>query len=297
VSGWRIRATAAGRCTRLEYLDHGGATLASAELDAAIGLEVPRYWYQVGCMVLAAPELRLFHRQRTLLLCNDHTGAAELRALSIAGGVDAAQGIAAVRTLVRAALLRLRAAGQGPGAPEPALLVELPGVRADDGASPFWRALGAHFYEGDPAAAAQRLGPDWRSHAAALLPHEPLLASFLSADAQEALGRHATAAALAAEALRAEGLRGGRYVTIDDGGPVYESPLDVLPGWRGAREVTVHPGDATASGTPCLLADAAATRYVPGLLDATSGTAAATPAALEALGVARGAKVWATPLG
>lgn len=296
MNGWRIDAEPAGRAALLACRDARGTTLATAELDVAIGLDVPRYWYQVGCMVLAAPELRLFHRQRTLLLCNDHTGAAELCGIRVGEHVDTDSGVEAVRRLVRAAQLRLRIAGQGPGAPEPALLAELPGVRTDDGRSPFWRALGAHFYDGDPAAAMQRLGPEWRSHAAALLPREPLLVSFLEPAAQAALGHPAPGGEAVVEALRAEGLRSGRYVTIDDGGPVYESPLDLLPGWRGAREVVTRAAESGEAGRPCLLANASGTRFVDGRLDEVAGIAVATPAALDAIGAAHGAHAWATPL-
>jgi arginine N-succinyltransferase len=295
MSGWQVLAAANGPSTRLTCTDRSGATIASAELEAAIGLDVPRYWYRLGCMVLAAPELRLFHRQRTLLLGNDHTGAAELRAIDVDARLDAGERVAAIRRLVRAALLRLRITGQGAGAPEPVLIVELPGWRAHDGRSPFWGALGAHFYEGDPAAAAERLGPDWRSHVAALLPREPLLVSFLAQAAQDVLGRPVPAVQATADALRAEGLRDGRYVTIDDGGPIYESPLDVLPGWREAREVLVRQGDDVAAGEPCLLADASGARVVEARLDAVDGAASATAAALAALGASPGDRRWATP--
>jgi arginine N-succinyltransferase len=296
MSGWRVLASPGGRSTRLACIDGAGATIASADLEASIGLDVPRYWYRIGCMVLAAPELRLFHRQRTLLLGNDHTGAAELRAIEVDPRLDAGERVLAIRRLARAALLRLRIAGQGSGAPEPALIVELPGSRAHDGRSPFWSALGAHFYEGDPAIAAERLGSDWRSHVATLLPREPLLVSFLAPAAQDVLGRPAPASQTAVDALRAEGLRDGRYVTIDDGGPIYESPLEVLPGWREAREVLARRVDHVAAGTPCLLADASGACFVEGTLEAVEGTAWATAAAFAALGAAPGDRLWATPL-
>ena len=48
--------------------DEPGALLAALRLRQAIGLTLPRVWYHVGCTVHAAPELGLFHRQRTLML-------------------------------------------------------------------------------------------------------------------------------------------------------------------------------------------------------------------------------------
>jgi arginine N-succinyltransferase len=218
----------AGGC-RLEVRDASGTILATAHLAHSIGLDVPRYWFHVGCMVLAAPELRLFHRQRTLLLCNDHTGAAELRELTL----DATAGDEAVRRaarrLVRGAVDTLRDAARAGRAVGSMLIVELPGIRTAAGRAPFWDALGRHFYSGDPDAAAERVGPEWRTHVAALLPRDPLLVSFLTTEAQAALGRPAPGAAVLAAALAAEGLHPGRYVTIDEGGPVYECTVDVSP--------------------------------------------------------------------
>jgi arginine N-succinyltransferase len=217
-----------GGC-RLEVRDADGRTLATARLAYSIGLDVPRYWFHVGCMVLAAAELRLFHRQRTLLLCNDHTGAAELRdvTLDAAAGVDAARG--AVRRLVGGAVDALRDAASAGHAVGSTLIVELPGIRAAAARAPFWDALGRHFYSGDPDATAARVGPEWRTHVAALLPRDPLLVSFLTPEAQAALGQPAPAAAPLAAALAAAGLHPGGYVTIDEGGPVYECTLDVSP--------------------------------------------------------------------
>jgi hypothetical protein len=56
----------------------GEAVAGCVRVRRAIGLDRPRFWYHVGCAVHAAPELELFHRQRTLLLGNDLTGAWEI---------------------------------------------------------------------------------------------------------------------------------------------------------------------------------------------------------------------------
>lgn len=190
----------------------------------AIGLDTPRWWYHVGCLVLAAPELRLFHRQRTLLLGSDHTGAAELADLACDPALAHPERSATYRALIEAASDALRRTCDGAAR----VIAELPG-RSVDGASPFWSGLGRHFYNGDPRAAAARLGPEWRHHLAALLPRAPLLVSFLAEDAQAALGTTSAPVELVA-ALESCGLHAGQHVTIDDGGPVYEARLDAVNG-------------------------------------------------------------------
>jgi arginine N-succinyltransferase len=190
-----------------------------ARLRAAIGTDAPRWWYHVGCAVHAAPELRLMHRQRTLLLGNDLTGAAELDAFEL-GNVGTAAARAACAALVGAARATLRAAPEVWGR---TLIVELPGVRDAHGRSPFWQGLGRHFHSGDPDAESARLGAEtWCRHVAALLPRQLLYTSFLPAEAQAAIGAvHAPAQPLR-EALEAAGLRFAGHVRIDDGGAVME---------------------------------------------------------------------------
>lgn len=213
----------------------GGLPVASLRVRRCVGLERPRFWYHVGCRVHAAAELGLYQRQRTLLLGNDHTGAAELADL----GVDmerlatGSQG-AALALLLHSALQWLAQPAAAGRSPATRVITELPGVRDGAGRSPFWDGLGRHFFPGDAQQALRRLGAVWRSQVAALLPRQAVYVSFLPQPAQEAIGQVAASASGWAEALLAAGFRPGQHVAIDDGGPVYE--LDwppVRPGGVG----------------------------------------------------------------
>lgn len=201
---------------------HDGAAIASAVLQARIGLALPRFWYHVGQVVHAAQELKLFRAQRTLLLGNDLTGLAELRdfVAADAAGATPAELRAAWTLLVRRALQHIH---QQPGHWGAGLLVELPGLRDDSGRSPFWQGLTRHFYRGDAHDAAARLGPDWRTHLAALLPRQLVYASFLPEAAQRAIGAHEASADVLQAALQAAGLRWRGHIRIDDGGAVLEA--------------------------------------------------------------------------
>jgi arginine N-succinyltransferase len=215
-------AAAVGDAAREHRLEvrQGPEVLAHLTLRERIGLRTPRWWYHVGCAVHAAPELGLFHRQRTLLLGNDLTGAAELIAIEAAAG---AQGRAALDALLRQAL------AFAAGDPErfgSRLIAELPGRTDAQGRSPFWLGLGRHFHPGDDRAEAARFGVEaWRGHVAALLPRQPVYASFLAEEAQAAIGACADAARPLLAALEAAGLRLTDHVRIDDGGPVLACPL------------------------------------------------------------------------
>lgn len=202
--------------------------LACLRLRRAIGLGLPRPWYHVGCVVHSAPALQLQHRQRTLLLGNDHTGASELADIAWQrAGRSLAEQAAALQALVQGAIGRIAAQRASYAA---TLIVELPGPRDAQGRSPFWQGLGRHFYAGDPEAAAERFGPDWRCHVAALLPRQPVYAAFLSETAQAAIAQVDAGSRLLMDALWHAGLRYGHHVTIDDGGPVFEAEVDALLG-------------------------------------------------------------------
>lgn len=196
-------------------VDTGGAIVASARLVPRIGLAQPRCWYHVGLAVHAAPELQLHRQQRTLLLGNDLTGSAELGALALAPGADAAALIALVE-------LARHTRRSDPARWGERLIAELPGVRDPEGQSPFWQGLTRHFYRGDAQEARARLGAEWRSHLAALLPRQLIYASFLSPAAQAAIGGHAAGASGLRAALEAAGLRYREQITIDDGAAVLE---------------------------------------------------------------------------
>lgn len=214
-----VRAeTIDAQLTRLVAHGAHGQPCASALLRPRIGLAMPRYWYHVGQVVHAAPALNLFRAQRTLLLGNDLTGMAELLDFQDLGAGDGDLRPAWTR-IARAALALVAADPMRWGG---GVLVELQGERDATGASPFWQGLTRHFYRGDAQDTAARVGPDWRSHLAALLPRQPVYVSFLPEAAQRAIGAHGPAAQTLHAALRDAGLQWRHHVTIDDGAVVLE---------------------------------------------------------------------------
>jgi arginine N-succinyltransferase len=195
--------------------EQGDTVLGQLRLRAGIGLAQPRWWYHVGCAVHAAAELNLFHRQPTLLLGNDLTGAAELCDIEVTDNNPVV-----LDALIAHAQALAHAEPQRWGT---RLIAELPGVRDAAGRSPFWQGLGRHFHSGDAQAEAARFGIEaWRAHVAALLPRQLVYTSFLARDAQDAIGVADASAQAQRAALERAGLRFAGHVRIDDGGPVVE---------------------------------------------------------------------------
>ena len=209
------------------------APLACLQLRRQIGSSQPRYWYHLGLVVHAAADLGLNRRERTLLLGNDLTGASELADFAVdreAATPTQQRELPAV--MVRAALLLLYRDWQlhaETGAQPPKVIAAVPGRRDAGGNSPFWQGLGRHFFAGDVAQAQARFGLLWQTHVAALLPRHPLVVSILHESAQAAIGAIDAAAMPWCDALRRAGLRAGQHLSLDDAGPVYEAPIDLLP--------------------------------------------------------------------
>lgn len=201
-----------------------GQPRAALRLVPAIGLVLPRVSYHVGCVVHAARELGLFHQQRSLQLGHDHTGASELADIAWDNErLDLPGQAAALRVLVTDALACIAAQRDRYAS---TLVVELPGPRDAAGQSPFWEGLGRHFYDGDPAAAHARHGPDWRSHLAPLLPQQLVYTSFLPPEAEAAIARVQEGWRVLQQVLLDAGWRYGHHVNVEDGGPILERALD-----------------------------------------------------------------------
>jgi arginine N-succinyltransferase len=221
-----VASAASGEWWLAAVVPGDDAPVAAVRVRTSIGFDRPRYWYRLGCTVHAAAELDLFHRQTTLLLVNDHTGAAELADLAFDPRRLDAAGVRAVHASLLAAGLRLIQDEVHAGrCNAETVIAELPGARTQDGHSPFWKGLGRHFYPDDVMAAAARFGVAWRSHAATLMPRQILYASMLNSEAQAAIDRVGPPYEPVMAALRAAGFRSSRCVRIDDGGPVLEMLL------------------------------------------------------------------------
>jgi arginine N-succinyltransferase len=263
--------------------------LGAATLAGSTGIDLPRHSYRGGVVVHASAELKLFNRVDTLLLCNDHTGSAELT-LPLMASADSAQ--APQRLLIDAMLLFV---AQQRDRFASTLLAALPGVSFEGGGSPFWSALGRHFHAGAlPRDDAFFPSPE-RSHIARLMPKHPLYSSFLGADAQACIGQRALPARTAADALQAQGFRHRGHVDVFDAGPIVEVDVADLHAVQTSRVLPVRVSSSVDSGEArsCLVAGVGASQLGAGLVQATraDGALLLAEADAQALGVAPGQRV------
>ena len=110
----------------------------------------------------------------------------------------------------------------------PHLFAELRGRSDEQGNSPFWDALGHHFFD-IPFADADRLtGTGMKTFIAELMPAYPIYVSLLPDDAREAIGQVHANTSPARAILEKEGFSWRGSVDIFDAGPVLEAETDAI---------------------------------------------------------------------
>ncbi|MXN77973.1 arginine N-succinyltransferase [Burkholderia sp. 4701] len=201
-------------------------------IESQVGLEQPFYNYRVSTVVHASQELGVWTRMHALNISHDLTGYAEVCSLFLSpryrtGGVG---GLLSRSRFMFIAQFRERF-------PE-RICAELRGHFDDDGTSPFWRAVGSHFYQIDFNAADYLSSHGRKSFLAELMPRYPVYVDLLPQDAQDAVGLTHRDTLPARKMLEAEGLRYQNHVDIFDAGPVLECHVNDL---RTVRESVVVP--------------------------------------------------------
>ncbi|TPG75658.1 arginine N-succinyltransferase [Pseudomonas arsenicoxydans] len=194
-----------------------------SELLATAGFNEPFYSLRNRNFNSASRELNIEHGVPALSLCQDLNGHTLLRGFHI--------DTALVRTafsqlLSRARLLFIAA---HPQRFADAVITEIVGYSTDEGQSPFWDAVGKHFFD-LPYTEAERLcGLETRTFLAELMPQYPIYVPMLPQAAQDCIGRIHPDGQEAFDILEREGFETNSYIDLFDGGPtLYARTSNVL---------------------------------------------------------------------
>lgn len=184
-----------------------------SELLATAGCNEPFYSLRNRNFTSASRELNIEHGVPALSLCQDLNGHTLLRGFHIDSPL--------VRTafselLSRARLLFIAA---HPQRFADAVITEIVGYSSDEGQSPFWDAVGKHFFD-LPYTEAERLcGLETRTFLAELMPQYPIYVPMLPQAAQDCIGRIHPDGQEAFDILEREGFETNSYIDLFDGGP------------------------------------------------------------------------------
>ncbi|MHA3893170.1 arginine N-succinyltransferase [Acinetobacter sp. GXMZU3951] len=191
-------------------------------IEVAVGLTEPFYNFHVGKQVHASQALNVYKALNTLFLSNDHTGCSELCTLFLDPDYRKDQNgklLSKIRFLFIAAFQQ---------AFQSTLIAEMRGYSDDNGRSPFWDALGNHFFNMDFATADYLSGIGQKVFIAELMPRFPVYTDLLPLAAQQVIAQVHPQTVPASRVLESEGLRYQGYVDIFDAGPTLEAEVKNL---------------------------------------------------------------------
>jgi arginine N-succinyltransferase len=187
--------------------------LGCSEILATAGYKEPFYSLRNRHFTSASRELNIEHGVPALSLCHDLSGHTLLRGFHIDAALTRTP---FAELLSRARLLFIAAHAQRFS---DAVITEIVGYSDEDGHSPFWDALGKHFFD-LPYVEAERLcGLQSRTFLAELMPQYPIYVPMLPQAAQDCIGRIHPDGQEAFDILEREGFETNSYIDLFDAGP------------------------------------------------------------------------------
>ncbi len=223
-----------GECYLLVLEDlRTGKAIGTTGIISKVGGFEPFYAYRIETAVAESEALKIRKVMQVLKLVTDHNGPCEVGSLFLSPDYRK-DGNGRLLSLVRFLFI-----AEYPRRFDPTVIAELRGIIDDTGRSPFWEALGRHFFDTDYPNADHLSGVD-KKFIADLMPRHPIYLALLCHEAQDVVGKVHPQSAPAAEILRDEGFRDSGMVDIFDAGPVVSCPRDEIRAVRESRRAVVE---------------------------------------------------------
>ena len=226
---------------------HSERLVGTCTVDAAVGLSELYFTYRVDQVVHSAVELQINNRIPALHLSHDYTGASRLSSFYLEPNYRCNfydQLLSKSRLLFMASFPQRFAA---------TTIAEMKGVINAEGVSPFWEAVGRHFFTMDFAEADLLTASSNKHFIANLMPRYPLYVPLLNAKAQAVIGEHHEDVEDIVNILEHEGLHFAGHVDIFDAGPILEVRTRHIRAIRHAEQAQVAVGDEVLVGKRVLV--------------------------------------------
>lgn len=230
----------------LEHVE-SGALAGCAGVKATIGETPPFFNFRLITEAQSSAAVGKRFDMGVLIGVNDFTGCSEVGSLFVrpehrANGVGRA--LAQCRYMLMAAQ---------PERFRPRVVSELRGVVSPEGVSPFWEAVGRHFFRMDFSEADKLSATTDNQFILDLMPQHPVYVDLLPEAAREVIGKCHDQGEGARKLLEWEGFSFSNVVDIFDGGPLMSAPRDAIRTRREARRVRVEPVQALQAGKRALI--------------------------------------------
>jgi len=213
--------------------DSHDQVIGTCAIFAAVGMSHPFYSYKVSRNIMRSVELGITADTRVLHLVNDFTGMTELASLFLQQEYrgnndypDAGRFLSCCRYLM---LYDFREHFSDH------VFAEIRGWIDEDGVSPFWNAIGQHFFDLPFTEADFMSAVNGTQFIADLMPKDPIHINLLSKEAQAVVAKPNKYSVPALKMLEKEGFHHNNYIDIFDGGPTIQCKLDQIESVRQAK--------------------------------------------------------------
>jgi len=193
----------------------------TAGIDTCVGHPWPYYKFKVSKLSQTSKILNTAYEHTVLHLSSDYNDATELGALYIKPqyrGLGYGSFLSRSRCLFISLFTHLFSEK---------IVADMRGVSVD-GISPFWEAVGRHFFGITYAEASYLKATQGSQILVDLLPHYPLYTDFFSMDAKRSIGKTHELAIPALQVLTAEGFIFRDAIDVFDAGPTIEADQSAL---------------------------------------------------------------------
>ena len=192
----------------------------------------PFYGYRMEMSVHASAQLQVRKEIQTLHLVEEHDGPCEVGSLFLSPPYRHSSNgrlLSLSRFLFMADHMEYF---------DPVVISELRGITDEAGRSPFWEAVGRHFFDID-FPSADYLSMVDKKFIADLMPEHPLYIPLLPYSAQAVIGKVQPETEPALALLKAEGFEPNGMVDIFDAGPVVRCPLSRIRSIRTSLKLNI----------------------------------------------------------
>jgi arginine N-succinyltransferase len=256
-------------------------------VKATIGETPPFFNFRMFTEAQSSAAVNRRFDMRVLIGVNDFTGCSEVGSLFLRpehrhGGVGRA--LAQNRYMLMAAQ---------PQRFRQQVVSELRGVVGPDGVSPFWEAVGRHFFKMDFAEADKLSATTDNQFILDLMPQHPIYVDLLPLAAREVIGKCHADGEGAQRLLEWEGFSFSNVVDIFDGGPLMSVQRGNIRTLREARRLKIEPTTQLAGAKRALIATPSIQDYrcVSAHAAVADGVVHVDSAVLAALNLSAGAEV------
>ncbi len=283
------QTTSAGKERYFIALEHiaSGALAGCCAVKATIGETPPFFNFRLITEAQSSAVVNRRFDMQVLIGVNDFIGCTEVGSLFVRPEHRAA-GVG--RALAQSRYMLMATA---PKRFHEQVVSELRGVVSSEGVSPFWEAVGRHFFRMDFSEADALSASTDNQFILDLTPQHPIYVDLLAKEAREVIGKVHKDGEGARKLLEWEGFSFSNVVDIFDGGPLVSARRDQIRTLRESKRAKLELAEAGNAGTRALIATPhiESFRCVPARASFANGVAKVDAETLTALKLKAGDEV------